>query len=397
MAGLDSYGFDTLIDRNNTGSAKWEDRTEAEKEQGIVPMTVADMDLPSPDCVREALVKAARHGIYGYTCRTQEYDDAVLGWMKRRFGMDAEASDFVVTTGVVPALGVAVRTLTKPGDGVILEPPVYPPFRSSIINNGRRPEYCPLLCTEEGYKMDFEALEKAAAKPDVSLMILCSPHNPVGRVWTREELEKVNAICRKNNVVVVSDEIHADLIHTGKQIAFSTLSEETKQNSIVCTAPSKTFNIPGLSTSNIFIANPEMRKKFSEEAWRDGCGSLGYFGYAATIAAYNGGEEWLGQALSYIYQNYEILKGFLKEHIPGARIFPLEGTYLAWVDLRCLGIKDMSVGEFLRKRAGFLVNDGAMFGPEGEGFVRVMLALPKTILEERLQKLGECVANLATD
>jgi bifunctional pyridoxal-dependent enzyme with beta-cystathionase and maltose regulon repressor activities len=281
---------------------------------------------------------------------------------------------------------VAIRALTKPGEGVIIQPPVYPPFFSTVEQNGRRVEACPLRTGEQGYEMDFEALERAARKEDVSLMLLCSPHNPVGRVWTREELTRLDGICRGNDVVIVADEIHGDLVPKGRHICFATLSQEAARNCILCTAPSKTFNIPGLQTSNIFILNPEIREHVARQARLDGCCGLSWFGRAATIAAYREGEAWLEACLRVVASNYGILQTYLGR-LPGVKLYPMEGTYLAWADFRALGMGEKELESFLRERAHMFTDEGYSFGQEGSGFERFNLALPEKALRRQLDML----------
>ncbi|MEG1514660.1 MAG: MalY/PatB family protein [Clostridia bacterium] len=381
------FDFDTVIDRRGTGACKWERRSAYECTHGILPMSVADMELPVAPCVREAVVKAAEHGVYGYTEATPRYYDALLGWMKARHGMAATAGDVASIGGVVPALGIAIRAFTRPGEGVIVQPPVYPPFRASVERNGRRVELCPLALTDGRYEMDFEALERAAKKPDVTLLLLCSPHNPVGRVWTREELLRVEEICRANGVLVVSDEIHSDLILTGKHIPYANLSDAARAHCIVCTAPSKTFNIPGLQCANVFAFDEDLRARFKAQAQIDGFDNLSYFGYAAAIAAYEGGSPWLDAVLAYIQGNYDCLVAFLSEHMQCLKVFPMEGTYLAWVDFRALGLDNQALEHFTREEAHLILDEGYIFGPEGDGFERINLALPRAELQKALERL----------
>lgn len=387
--GVIMYDFDAMVDRTFTGASKWAQRSEYERAHGIVPMSVADMEFQAPPCVREAVERAARHGIYGYTDRTEAYDLAVIHWMARRHNLAVQPQDIVALNGVVPALGVAVRAFTQPGDGVIFQPPVYHPFRMTIERNGRTPMPCPLKLTGRGYEMDFEALERAASRPRTSLMLLCSPHNPVGRVWSREELTRLEQICRANGVFVISDEIHADLVLHGPHTAFPNLSPQARANCIVCTAPSKTFNIPGLQTANIMVCNGDNRERFSRQARIDGCEGLSYFGYAATIAAYEGGEDWLEAALAYIEGNYEALKSFFQARMPQVRLLPMEGTYLAWADMRGLGMDAQALERFMRQEAHMILDEGYIFGQEGEGFERFNLALPRQELTRQLQRLGQ--------
>lgn len=383
------YDFSTIIDRSGTGACKWERRSDYEKAHGILPMSVADMEFKAPPCVQEALEKAARHGIYGYTDPTPAYHQAVTGWMARRHNLAVEPQHIVTLNGVVPALGIAVRALTQPGEGVIFQPPVYHPFRITIERNQRTPLPCPLRLTGKGYRMDFQALEAAAARPEAKLMLLCSPHNPVGRVWTREELAQVDQICRRHGVVVVADEIHGDLVIQGPHIPFPNLGEAARDNCVLCTAPSKTFNIPGLQTANILIFNPELRQCFARQAQTDGFENMSYFGHAATIAAYQGGAPWLDAVLDYVADNYKALQAFFAARMPQVRLFPMEGTYLAWADFRALGMSAAELERFMRGEAHMILDEGYIFGQEGEGFERFNLALPRQELERQLEALDQ--------
>ncbi len=383
------YDFDTLIDRTGTGACKWERRSEAEKEDGILAMSVADMELPAPPEVREALVRAAEHGIYGYTDPTDAYFDAVAGWMHKRHGVSLTARDIVPISGVVPAISIAIRAFSLPGDGVIVQPPVYYPFYSCVTLNGRQLERCALLLTADGYRMDFEALERIARKPTTRLMLLCSPHNPVGRVWTDQELRRVLAICRAYDVLVLSDEIHADLTMTARHLSFSKLNAQARVGSITFVAPSKTFNVPGLQCANALIFDERLRARFKHQARVDGFDNIPYFGRAGAIAAYTGGEAWLGAAIEYIKGNYELLKGFLAVRLPQARLLKMEGTYLAWIDFRWMGMDAPALERFMRKEARLILSEGYVFGEEGAGFERINLALPRAQLERALIRLAD--------
>ena len=383
------FEFDTLIDRTGTGASKWEGRTDEERQLGIVPMSVADMELPVAPCVREAAVRAAQHGIYGYTSPDAPYFDAVIGWMRARHGVALMPENIVPVSGVVPAISIAIRAFTQPGDGIIVQPPVYHPFYSTVELNGRRVERCPLALNSDRYHMDYAALEQAASKPDVKLMLLCSPHNPVGRVWTREELLQLFEICKRNNVLVLADEIHGDLVKAGRHTSFPTLSPDTAQHSLTFTAPSKTFNVPGLQNANALIFDPSLRERFQLQSSTDGFDNISYFGHAVSIAAYNEGAPWLDAVLPYIDGNYALLDAFLKAHMPRVRLFPMEGTYLAWVDFSGLGLDASALKAFLRDEAHLILNDGAMFGEEGAGFARFNLALPRQELQKALDRLAE--------
>lgn len=378
------FAFDTLIDRSQTGAVKWERRTEAEKREGIVAMSVADMEFGVAPCVREAVVRAAEHGVYGYTDPNERYFAAVKRWMALRHGWDVRAEDVTCIHGVVPAIAVCVRAFTQPGDGVIIQLPVYPPFRQMIESNGRRVLNNALINENGRYRMDYEDLERKAADPRARLMVLCSPHNPVGRVWTREELARVHEICKRHGVTVASDEIHFDLVAGGAHTVYANVDPDA----IVLTAPSKTFNVPGLQLANAIIRNVARRNAFREELTACGGSNISYFGYAATCAAYEGGEEWLDALLDYLRGNEALVRDFMARRFPQARISPMEGTYLLWLDYRALGVPDAEVNQFLRQDAGWIVNAGEMFGAEGRGFVRVNIALPRPELQKALDRLA---------
>ena len=378
------FAFDTLIDRSQTGAVKWERRTEAEKRAGIVAMSVADMEFGVAPCVREAVVRAAEHGVYGYTDPNERYFAAVKRWMALRHGWDVRAEDVTCIHGVVPAIAVCVRAFTQPGDGVIIQPPVYPPFRQMIESNGRRVLNNALINENGRYRMDYEDLERKAADPRARLMVLCSPHNPVGRVWTREELARVHEICKRHGVTVASDEIHFDLVAGGAHTVYANVDPDA----IVLTAPSKTFNVPGLQLANAIIRNVARRNAFREELTACGGSNISYFGYAATCAAYEGGEEWLDALLDYLRGNEALVRDFMARRFPQVRISPMEGTYLLWLDYRALGVPDAEVNQFLRQDAGWIVNAGEMFGAEGRGFVRVNIALPRPELQKALDRLA---------
>lgn len=379
------FDFDTLTDRTDSAAAKWADRTENEKRAGIVPMSVADMEFSCPSCVIRACEQAARHGIYGYTCADERFIQAVKGWMLRRHGLEISPEEITVIGGVVPGIALAVRAFTKPGEGVIVQPPVYPPFFSMAEANGRRLEKNPLLRDASGrYRMDFDGLERLASKPDVKLMVLCSPHNPAGRVWTREELERVRNICARNGVTMVSDEIHSDLVLRGLHTPMLNVDE----NTVMLIAPSKTFNIPGLQLAVALIRSPENRRRFVTELSSSGQGSVNYFGRAAAVAAYEEGGEWLDEALGYIGENYRVLASFFDRELPDLTVSPLEGTYLAWVDFRPLGMQKEELDRFLREDCGLILAPGHIFGKEGEGFERFNLALPRAHLISALDRLG---------
>lgn len=391
------YDFDSVVSREGWGASKWEAMrtTDGLRPLGIVPFSIADMEFRVAPEIQEALKKTVEMGVLGYTEPTEEYFDAVMRWMERRHNWRIEQEWIQPTYGVVVALLVAVRTLTNPGDGVIIQPPVYRPFRLAIEDNGRRTVENPLKFSSGRYEMDYEDLERKARDPNVTMAILCSPHNPVGRVWTREELGRFAEICRRNNVFVVSDEIHSDLVFAPHvHTPFAALSEADARNSIVCTAPSKTFNLAGLTTSNIIIPNGDVRAAFARQFAVDVHDYNSVFGIPACIAAYNKGEAWMEEMLAYVEQNIREYEAFLKEKFPSVRCIAPEGTYLVWTDFSGLGMDEKELDRFLFDEALFFMDDGPKFGRGGALHRRADLACPRSVLMEALERLDEAAARL---
>ncbi|GAB4579798.1 MAG: pyridoxal phosphate-dependent aminotransferase [Anaerolineales bacterium] len=396
-----SYNFDQIIPRTDTDCIKWDfyghggqpvEWNGCENNQTL-PLWVADMDFPSPQPVIDALTERARHGFFGYTGLTQEYYQTVIHWMKKRHGWEVEQDWIVNTPGVVTALFQLVQTFVKPGEKVIVQPPVYHPFYYAIEENGAVIARNPLIYKNGQYEMDFDDLALKAADPDVKMLILCHPHNPIGRVWRPDELRRLGQICLENGVLVVSDEIHGDLIHAGHSFTpYARLSADLAQNAIVCTAPSKTFNLPGLKMSNIIIPHAGLREAFQKTLTRGGIYGANAFGVVAVKAAYRAGEDWLGQVLAYIQANYQFLTDYLRENIPQIFAVPLEGTYLAWLDCRALGMEDKALMNLLLEKAKVYLDEGTIFGPEGAGFLRVNIACPRAILAEALARMKEVLS-----
>jgi cystathionine beta-lyase len=358
-------------------------------------MWVADMDFPCPQPVVEALVERARHGIYGYTAKTATYDQAVIDWMERRHGWTIAPEWICLTPGVVPALNLLVRAFVAPGENVLIQPPVYHPFFHAIQNNDAGLVSNPLIYENGRYRMDYADLEEKARDPELKMVILCSPHNPVGRVWTEEELVRFGEIFLENDLLVVSDEIHGDLIYQGYTFTpFAGISQEFARNTVVCTAASKTFNLAGLHMSNIVIPNDALRSRFQKTLKATGLGWAGTFGVVAIEAAYNHGDEWLEQVLDYIEGNLRFLEGYVARHIPRISVVEPQGTYLAWLDCRRLGLDKRGLGGFMFDEARVYMNEGYVFGPEGEGFMRMNLACPRAILVEALERIKDAVEGL---
>ena len=382
------YDFDKITQRRGTNSYKWDSTDDKE----VLPMWVADMDFPTAPCIINALEKRVEHGIFGYTRVPEEYYDAVISWFSRRHHWKPKREWFIYTSGVVPALSAVIKALTNVGDKVLTLTPVYNCFFSSIRNNGCELDSCALRYENNTFSIDYEDLERRAADPKTTLMLLCNPHNPSGRVWTREELQRIGDICIKNNVVVVADEIHCELVHPGfTYTPFASVSEEFQKHSVTCVAPSKAFNIAGLQIANIIVENDKWRQRIDKAININEVCDVNPFGVIATIAAYNEGEEWLNQLLQYIHGNYLFFKDYCEEHLPQLPVAPLEGTYLAWMDCRSLGIPSEELEEELMKEAKLWLNAGSMYGKEGEGFMRWNLACPRQLVKEGLERFSQFV------
>lgn len=382
------YDFDKVTPRCGTNSYKWDSTDDKE----VLPMWVADMDFPTAPCIINALEKRVEHGIFGYTRVPEEYYDAVISWFSRRHHWKSKREWFIYTSGVVPALSAVIKALTNVGDKVLTLTPVYNCFFSSIRNNGCELDSCALRYEDNTFSIDYEDLERRAADPKTTLMLLCNPHNPSGRVWTREELRRIGDICIKNNVVVVADEIHCELVHPGfTYTPFASVSEEFQKHSVTCVAPSKAFNIAGLQIANIIVENDKWRQRIDKAININEVCDVNPFGVIATIAAYNEGEEWLNQLLQYIHGNYLFFKDYCEEHLPQLPVAPLEGTYLAWMDCRSLGIPSEELEEELMKEAKLWLNAGSMYGKEGEGFMRWNLACPRQLVKEGLERFSQFV------
>lgn len=398
------YNFDKYVDRRNTSSIKWEyiqSEETASKlvktdrffgEDRLLPMWIADMDFRSPQPVIDALVERARHGVYGYTEKGDSYLEAVRFWMKKRHRWAIKKEWICTTPGVVAALAMLVQTFVRRGEKVIIQPPVYYPFSFVVERNDAQVVKNPLIYENGRYRMDFEDLAAKARDPKVKMLILCSPHNPVGRVWTKKELTQLGGICLKNNVLVVSDEIHADLIRREKAFTpFARINKDFAAHSITCTAPSKTFNLAGLSTSNIIIPDPDLRREFQKTMQKNALLHVSVFGNVALEAAYLHGEEWLEQLLDYLDANLQFLEDYIREHIPQIRVIHSEGTTLAWLDCRALGLNKNRLKHFMVDEAGVYLDEGYLFGEEGEGFERINIACPRSILRDALGRISKAI------
>ena len=384
------YFFDETIPRRNSNSYKWDSAAN----DGVLPMWVADMDFRTAPPIIEALEKRVQHGIFGYTKVPQAYFDAVTAWFERRHDFAFLKEWTLFTTGVVPALSAIIKALTVPGDKVIVQTPVYNCFFSSIRNNDCEALANQLIYQDERYTVDFDDLEQKAADPRTKLLLLCSPHNPAGRVWSREELIRIGEICFKNGLIVVSDEIHCDLVYSGyRHIPFASISDEFLRQSVTCTAPSKTFNLAGLHVANIHAADEDIRKKINKALNINEVCEISPFAVAALIAAYNEGEEWLDKLIEYLYANYLFVKNFFKEHLPQFPVLPLEATYLVWVDCSALHRSSSSIAEMLLEKENLWVNPGTMYGAGGENFIRLNIACPRAVLSEGLRRIQLGIRN----
>jgi cystathionine beta-lyase len=361
----------------------------------VLPMWVADMDFHCPSPVIEAMTARAEQGIFGYSRPTDSYYEAVINWLQRRHGWTVERDWIALSPGVVTAISMLVQSCTMSGDKVLIQRPVYYPFTNVIESNGRLVVSNSLLYEHGRYSMDFEDLSARASDPAVKMAILCSPHNPVGRVWSAGELARFGEICLENGVLVVSDEVHADLIYKGNSFtSFASISELFCANSVTCTAASKSFNLAGLKTSNIIIPDEALRESFVQEVERNGLYGANSFGIVATEAAYNHGEAWLESVMEYVEGNYRFMVAYLAQQLPQLRVVPAEGTYLVWIDFRELGLSPGDRRELLLNQARVLLDEGELFGPEGEGFERINIACPRSILVEALERIGAAVAGL---
>ncbi len=378
------YNFDEITQRRGSNSYKWD----AAEEDDVLPMWVADMDFRTSPAITNALAKRVQHGIFGYTKVPQAYFDAVTGWFGRKHNFTIQKEWILFTSGVVPALSAIIKALTSPGDKVLVQTPVYNCFFSSIRNDECEMVSNKLVYADGKYTIDFEDLEKKAADPQVKLLLLCNPHNPVGRVWQLEELKKIGEICLRNNVIAVSDEIHCDLVYPGHtHIPFASISDEFRMNSVTCTAPSKTFNLAGIQVANIIAADEEIRRKIDKALNINEVCEINAFAVEALIAAYNEGDDWLDELKVYLYDNYLLLSEFFKSYLPHLPVLPLEATYLVWVDCSALGIASKEIADKLLLKEKFWVNEGTMYGEAGEGFIRINIATQRDRLVRGLKKI----------
>ena len=382
------YEFNTIIDRHNTNSIKTDLAVRRGKPEDVLPLWVADMDFTTSPEILEALHKKVNHGIFGYSLADDAFYKAVKNWQKSEHNFDINRHYIVTTPGVVFAVATAIKAFTKKNDSIIIFTPIYYPLRDTIINNERKVITSSLIESNGKYKMDYEDFEKKIIDNKVKLFILCSPHNPVGRVWTKEELLKLSEICLRHNVLVFSDEIHNDFIYEpNRHTVYSTLSEEVAQNCIVSTSASKTFNLAGLQFSINFIQNPNLKQKFKNEIAKTGYDEPSLMGLVATQAAYEKGKPWLIQLKKYLLENLNFLKDFLKKKLPKVRLIEPEGTFLVWLDFSAYGLLDDELDNIIVNKAKLWLDRGTMFGIEGDNFQRINIATPRKILQEALEIL----------
>ena len=418
---MTTYNFDKITNRKGTNCLKYDFAVQRGRSADILPLWVADMDFPVSEEITKSLHAAVEHGIYGYSQPKDAYYNAVMNWMERNHNWKTEREWIVKTPGVVFALGAAVKAFTDPGDAILIQNPVYYPFTNIIRDNDRRVVdntlvYHPVTertvvsattddaseqqihnvgTVSPAYQIDFEDFERKIEQEHVKLFILCNPHNPVGRVWTVEELQQLGEICLRHHVIVVSDEIHNDFVYPGyEHTVFANVDPRFAEFTVTCTAPSKTFNLAGLQISNIFISNETLREAFQKEIDKTGYDEPNALGAVACEAAYRGGQEWLDQLRAYLLENLNFLRAYLQEKLPQIHLVEPEGTYLVWLDCSELGISGKELDQFIVEKAGLWLDGGAMFGPSGADFQRVNIACPRATLELALDKLKAAVDNL---
>ncbi|MES1051989.1 pyridoxal phosphate-dependent aminotransferase [Bacillus thuringiensis] len=385
------FDYNQHIDRFDTASYKWDQSKSLFETEDVLPMWVADMDFTSPPAVVNALINRATHGVYGYTIIPDSYYSSIIDWLKRRHGSMVQKEWITHSPGVVTALSILVSCLTKPGDKVMIQSPVYHPFYDVVLQQNRELVTNNLILEDGRYTMDLKDLENKIDS-SVKVMLLCNPHNPVGRVWDEQELERLGALCAKHNIIVISDEIHCDLIYKGnKHVPFSSISEKMKSTSITCISTSKTFNLAGLKTCNLIIQNPHIKELYEKKLKMLSLHSESFFGITAVEVAYTHGEEWLNQLLIYLEGNLNFLLDYFKQHINEVKVIKPEGTYLVWLDFRGLRMNKENIEKWMYQKAKLALNEGSMFGENGKGFLRMNIACPRATLEEGLSRIRKAL------
>ena len=391
---MDAYNFDEVIDRKGTNCLKYDFAVERGYPEGVLPFWVADMDFRTAPPVIEELERRVQHGIFGYTDPGADYRAAVWNWMKTQHDWTPAEGSLTITPGVVFALGMAVQSFTAPGDAVLIQQPVYYPFSSIILGNARQLVNSPLVLKDGHYEIDFVDFEQKITSKNVKLFLLCNPHNPAGRVYTRDELQKMATICLQHGVTIVADEIHNDFIRKGyEHTVLASLGNDIAQHVVTCTAPSKTFNLAGLQISNIFIENESMRQKFRATIDHAGYSQPNALGMFAAQAAYEKGLPWLEALRDYLEQNYQKTKAFLAQHLPKVTLIEPEGTYLLWLDFRAYGLSAKELDHLIVHEANLWLDSGHIFGKDGEGFERLNIACPWATLEQGLKQLARTFKN----
>ena len=382
--------FDKIVDRRNTRCLKYDFAVERNMPADVLPLWVADMDFETSSYIEDALIERAKHAIYGYSEVKMEYFNILKNWMKKHHDWDIQRRWLIKTPGVVFALAMAVKAYTEPGDAVLIQQPVYYPFSEVIKDNGRCVVSNTLYLGEDNrYHIDFEDFEKKIVENKIKLFLLCNPHNPVGRVWTKEELTRLGDICVKHHVTVVSDEIHEDFVFKGKHQVFANIKKEYEEITVTCTAPSKTFNIASLMISNILVPNPELKKKFRHQLDAAGISQLNVLGLVACEAAYEHGEEWYQAMKAYVKENIKFVKQYVEEQLPVVNMVDHEGTYLVWLDFRGTGLGTEELDDMIINKAKLWLDSGKIFGTCGEGFQRINVACPRKVLKEALDRIKQ--------
>ena len=378
------YNFDEIVNRRGTHSVKWDEAAE-----GVIPLWVADMDFKAAPAILEAVRKRAEHGVFGYTVVEEDYYLAIINWFQRRHDWHIRREEILYTTGVVPAMSVAIKALTMPGEKVLILSPDYNCFFSSVRNNGCEVLESVLKRKENTFEVDWEDFEAKCADEKTTVFLLCNPHNPTGRVWTKTELMQMNDLCMKYGVKVISDEIHCELIMPGYKFQpFASVSDQCRKNSVILNSPSKSFNIAGLQAANIICSQPEWRRRLDRAININEVCDLNPFGPVALIAAYNESEDWIDELNQYLWGNYQALCEFVEKELPLLRVCKLEGTYLPWVEVSALGVSSQNLCDRLMSEAKVWVNPGTMYGPQsGEGYIRINIACPRSLLLEALERI----------
>lgn len=383
------YDFDEIVNRRGTNSVKWDEA----KEEGVIPMWVADMDFKAAPCILDALKKRVDHGVFGYTIVPDSYYESIISWFERRHQWHIERDWIIYTSGVVPAISAIIKALTEPGDKVLVQTPVYNCFFSSIRNNGCTIAENALVRKDNSYEIDFDDFERQAADEKTKVFLLCNPHNPAGRVWTPEELSRMNDICLRHSVKVIADEIHCELVMPDHEFTpFAAVSKACQDNCITTNSPTKSFNIAGLQIANIITSNAEDRQKIDRAININEVCDVNPFGVIALQAAYNEGEDWIDQLNVYLWENYQALKTFIKDNLPQLEVIDLEGTYLVWVNVRATGMTGDELTEKLLKEGKVFVNRGTMYGKTtGADYIRINIAMPRSLMLEGLKRMKSVI------